>query len=554
MPLIQEDKNLLKVSNLNISFNENCVVENVSFTLNAKQTLALVGESGSGKSVTAHALLKLLPPNAKTSGEVQYAPFAPHNLLASKDALLRQIRGNHISMIFQEPMTALNPLHTIEKQISEVLALHQGLQGSKAQKRCLELLEMVEILDAKNFLRRLPHELSGGQRQRILIAMALANKPQVLIADEPTTALDVTVAHKILNLLQKLQQELNMAILLISHDLNLVKKVSDHVCVMQQGKIKEAGSCAAIFAAPKHIYTKQLLAAEPSGDPVPVKSKQILLQVDNLQVIFGQEKTPKWLNFLLKPKKPVLAIDNLSFSLKSGQTLGIVGESGSGKSTLALAILRLLPSFGLIEFDGINLTNLKPNQMRPIRKQLQVVFQDPFGSLSPRLTIEQIVGEGLEVHQIGTKNERTNMVCQALAEVGIEPNMAERFAHEFSGGQRQRIAIARALVLKPKLIILDEPTSALDRTIACQIIDLLRNLQQKHHLTYIFISHDLAVIKALSHQLLVLKNGQLIEAGSAAQIFKQPKHSYTKELLKASFVFSSFFGKGSTKPFLSWVL
>jgi len=535
MHSIPEAKYLLKVKNLFVNFAYTQAVIGASFTIHKGQTIALVGESGSGKSVTAHAILKLLPNNAKVSGIIEY-PSVSSNLLAEPINKIRQIRGNKIAMIFQEPMTSLNPLHNIERQISEVLNLHQGLQGKSAQTKCLELLETVEITNAKNRLKALPHELSGGQRQRVMIAMALANNPQLLIADEPTTALDVTVTQKILTLLKKIQNELNMAILLISHDLNLVKRVSDFVCVMNDGKIIEQNSTKQIFIDPKHFYTKQLLNSEAKGSPANNPPQNKLLKVNNLNVQFGKQNTNKFTQLFTKPKPIIYAVNNVSFSLKTGQTLGIVGESGSGKSTLALAILRLITSSGEINFNGININQLNQTQMRKIRKQLQVVFQDPYGSLSPRLTVTQIIGEGLNIHQIGNSSQREQIIDEILLEVGINPITKFRYPHEFSGGQRQRIAIARALILKPKLIILDEPTSALDRTVQTQIIDLLRNLQQKYKITFIFISHDLAVIKALSHDLLVLHKGKVIEYGNAKNIFANPKHPNTKELINAAFI------------------
>jgi len=542
MPLTPEDNPILSVQNLHIAFNQISVVKGVNFAIYPKQTLALVGESGSGKSITAHAILRLLPANASYWGKALHHQSndnnlanhqSPTDLLTIAAQPLRRIRGNNISMIFQEPMTSLNPLHNIEKQISEVLHLHQGLQGKQAQNRCLELLDMVEISAAKERLKSLPHELSGGQRQRVMIAMALANNPKLLIADEPTTALDVTIAQKILHLLQNLQNELGMSLLLISHDLNIVRTISHHVCVMQAGKIVEQNSTKHLFDNPKHPYTQKLLAAEPCGKPAPYQSKASeIIKVDNLKVWFNQ---PQRFDFLTAKKPLIKAVDDISFSIQAGKTLGIVGESGSGKSTLGLAILRLINSSGKITFNQENIHHFNDKKLRPIRKQLQVVFQDPFGSLSPRLAIGQIVGEGLDIHQIGSKDQRKKLVREALTEVGIDPDTYARYPHEFSGGQRQRIAIARALVLKPKLIILDEPTSALDRTVQSQIVDLLRNLQIKHQLTYIFISHDLAVIKALSHDLLVIQNGKIIESGAANKLFDCPQHPYTKQLLQASF-------------------
>jgi len=535
MHLTQEANFLLKVANLAISFDQTPATMDVNFTIHHGQTLALVGESGSGKSITAHAILKLLPSNAHVSGKVAYANFSD-NLLLEPLSKMRQIRGNKIAMIFQEPMTSLNPLHNIERQISEVLNLHQGLQGKYAQQKCLELLEMVEINNARQRLKTLPHELSGGERQRVMIAMALANNPEILIADEPTTALDVTTAQKVLTLLKNLQHKLNMAILLISHDLNLVKRVSDYVCVMNNGTIVEQNNTKAIFLNPCHVYSKKLINSKPQGLPANIKNHEQLLTVSNFNVTFGGQSTHKLMKLFSTPKPLICALNNVNFKVHAGQTLGIVGESGSGKSTLALAILRLISSSGEIDFAGVNLNNLKQNQMRSMRKQLQVVFQDPFGSLSPRLTVAQIVGEGLDIHNIGNKKERAQMIDNALLEVGIDPATKMRYPHEFSGGQRQRIAIARALILKPKLIILDEPTSALDRTVQSQIIDLLRTLQKQRGLTFIFISHDLAVIRALSHDVLVMLKGQIVEYGASMQIFANPKHPYTQQLIDASFL------------------
>jgi len=525
---------LLKIENLAVDFIENGqarrVIDDVSFEIKKGETLALVGESGSGKSVTAHSILRLLPyPLARhPSGRIYYGG---QDLLKMPEADLRKIRGNKISMIFQEPMTSLNPLHSIEKQIGEVLALHKGLNAREANEKVLSLLEQVGIREPHKRLKALPHELSGGQRQRVMIAMALANEPELLIADEPTTALDVTVQHKILDLLQDLQQQTQLSLLLISHDLNLVRRIAQRVCVMHRGHLVEQGSTAQLFTAPQHAHTKELLGAEPSGEPVLNPAADTLIKVDNLRVWFAIKK-----GVLRRTADYIKAVDAVDFSLQKGQTLGVVGESGSGKSTLGLAILRLLQSQGAIEFNGKRLDLLKQSQMRPLRRQLQVVFQDPYGSLSPRLSVAQIVGEGLTIHRIGSVEEREQAIINALMEVGLDPDTRHRYPHEFSGGQRQRIAIARALVLKPELIILDEPTSALDRTVQRQVVELLRNLQIKYQLTYLFISHDLAVVKALSHQLLVLKQGKVIEQGAAKSIFENPQQDYTQQLLKAAFM------------------
>jgi len=526
--------NLIEVRDLAVEFGTgdraHRVVEGVSFDIKRGETLALVGESGSGKSVTAHSILRLLPyPLARhPAGSISYSG---QNLLELSEKTIRHIRGNRIAMIFQEPMTSLNPLHSIEKQINEILGIHKGLTGKVATKRTLELLEMVGIPEPHKRLKALPHELSGGQRQRVMIAMALANEPELLIADEPTTALDVTVQLKILELLKELQARLGMALLLISHDLNLVRRIAHRVCVMQKGCIVEQASCEELFRAPQHPYTRELLAAEPSGLPASNEIGPPLLQVDNLKVWFPIKK-----GLLRRTVDHVKAVDGIHFSLPQGQTLGIVGESGSGKSTLGLAILRLIASQGGIRFEGQQLDALSQPQVRPLRREMQVVFQDPFGSLSPRMSVSQIVGEGLRIHKIGTEQEQEQAIIEALKEVGLDPDTRHRYPHEFSGGQRQRIAIARALVLKPRLILLDEPTSALDRTVQRQVVELLRNLQSKYNLTYLFISHDLAVVKALSHQLMVIKHGQVVEQGDARSIFAVPQHPYTRQLLEAAFL------------------
>ena len=525
---------LIEVRDLAVEFvtgeRKERVVEGVSFSIKRGETLALVGESGSGKSVTAHSILRLLPyPLARhPNGSIHYAG---EDLLTLDENRLRGIRGNRIAMVFQEPMTSLNPLHSIEKQINEVLALHKGLSGKAATERTLELLDLVGIPEPHKRLKAYPHELSGGQRQRVVIAMALANEPELLIADEPTTALDVTVQLKILELLKELQANLGMALLLISHDLNLVRRIAHRVCVMQSGKIVEQASCEKLFRAPQHPYTQELLGAEPSGDPVAVAAGPPLLEVDNLRVWFPIKK-----GFLRRTVDHVKAVDGITFSLPQGHTLGIVGESGSGKSTLGLAILKLLGSQGAIRFQGQALQDLSQHSVRPLRRQMQVVFQDPFGSLSPRMSVGQIVGEGLHIHRMGTREEQEQAIIDALVEVDLDPETRHRYPHEFSGGQRQRIAIARALVLKPALILLDEPTSALDRTVQRQVVELLRSLQVKYNLTYLFISHDLAVVRALSHQLIVVKEGQVVEQGSAEQIFAAPQQIYTQQLLDAAFL------------------
>jgi microcin C transport system ATP-binding protein len=527
-------ENLIEIRDLAVEFSHGesrqRVVEGVSFDIRKGETLALVGESGSGKSVTAHSILRLLPyPLAShPAGQIL---FHGEDLLQADEKRMRAIRGNRIAMVFQEPMTSLNPLHTVGKQINEVLSIHKGLRGRAASARTLELLELVGIPNARERFRAYPHELSGGQRQRVMIAMALANEPELLIADEPTTALDVTVQLKILELLKDLQARLGMSLLLISHDLNLVRRVAHRACVMQRGRVVEQAPCEQLFRAPQHPYTQELLAAEPSGGPVDVEQRPPLLEVNDLRVWFPIKK-----GVMRRTVDHVKAVDGVSFSLPKGQTLGIVGESGSGKSTLGLAILRLIGSRGEIRFQGHELSSLSQRDVRPLRRQMQVVFQDPFGSLSPRMSVGQIIGEGLRIHRIGTAKEQEAAIIEALVEVGLDPDTRHRYPHEFSGGQRQRIAIARALVLKPALILLDEPTSALDRTVQRQVVELLRSLQQKYDLTYLFISHDLAVVRALSHQMMVVKQGQVVEQGVAGEIFAAPQHPYTQQLLESAFL------------------
>ena len=527
-------ENLIEIRDLAVEFSHGesrqRVVEGVSFDIRKGETLALVGESGSGKSVTAHSILRLLPyPLAShPAGQIL---FHGEDLLHADEKRMRAIRGNRIAMVFQEPMTSLNPLHTVGKQINEVLSIHKGLRGRAASARTLELLELVGIPNARERFRAYPHELSGGQRQRVMIAMALANEPELLIADEPTTALDVTVQLKILELLKDLQARLGMSLLLISHDLNLVRRVAHRACVMQRGRVVEQASCEQLFRAPQHPYTQELLAAEPSGGPVDVEQRPPLLEVNDLRVWFPIKK-----GVMRRTVDHVKAVDGVSFSLPKGQTLGIVGESGSGKSTLGLAILRLIGSRGEIRYQGHELSSLSQRDVRPLRRQMQVVFQDPFGSLSPRMSVGQIIGEGLRIHRIGTAKEQEAAIIEALVEVGLDPDTRHRYPHEFSGGQRQRIAIARALVLKPALILLDEPTSALDRTVQRQVVELLRSLQQKYDLTYLFISHDLAVVRALSHQMMVVKQGQVVEQGVAGEIFAAPQHPYTQQLLESAFL------------------
>ena len=535
----QENKaqQLLSIEDLSVEFLSGETVQravnNISFSILKGETLALVGESGSGKSVTAHSILRLLPyPLARhPSGKIMYQG---EDLLAATPEYLRHVRGNRIAMIFQEPMSSLNPLHTIEKQINEILILHKGMNAKQASVRTLELLKLVEIPNPAQRMNAYPHELSGGQRQRVMIAMALANEPQLLIADEPTTALDVTVQQTILELLSDLQERLGMSILLISHDLNLVRRVAHRVCVMRNGEIVEQAACAEIFRNPQHPYTQELLGAEPSGQPVAHSPSETLLETCDLRVWFPIKK-----GIFQRTADYIKAVDGVSFNLQRGQTLGVVGESGSGKSTLGLAILRLINSKGRILYAGQAIDSLSQKEVRPLRRDIQVVFQDPFGSLSPRMSVSDIIGEGLRIHKMGDAQQQEQAIIAALQEVGLDPETRHRYPHEFSGGQRQRIAIARALVLKPKLIVLDEPTSALDRTVQRQVVELLRNLQLKYNLTYVFISHDLAVVKALSHHLLVMRQGQVIEQGAAARIFAAPQHTYTQQLLAAAFINSS---------------
>jgi microcin C transport system ATP-binding protein len=518
---------LIEIRDLWIAFNGQPVVRNLSLDIQAGECLALVGESGSGKSVTANAILQLLPASAcHSQGSIRYRG---QEMLGAGDKTLRTIRGNRIAMIFQEPMTSLNPLHTVERQIGETLLVHRGLAGKAARARILELLELVGIVNPASRLKAYPHQLSGGQRQRVMIAMALACEPEVLIADEPTTALDVTVQRKILALLKSLQQRLGMALLLISHDLNLVRRIAQRVCVMRGGEIVEQAPCEQLFATPRHPYSRMLLDAEPAGEALPRDNREQVLEVRDLKVWYALGG-----GLLRKPWSHVKAVDKVSLTVQRGKTLGIVGESGSGKSTLGQAILRLIEAEGEIMFQGQALHGLTQKQMRPWRKKMQVVFQDPYGSLSPRLSVAQIIAEGLEVHQEVNARQCDEVVVHALREVGIDPDTRHRYPHEFSGGQRQRIAIARALVLKPALILLDEPTSALDRTVQKQVVALLRQLQERHGLTYLFISHDLAVIRALAHDIIVLKDGQVVEHGPSHDVFDAPRHPYTQELLVAS--------------------
>ena len=524
---------LLTVDNLEIAFAGEQglmpAVRRVSFSIEAGHTLALVGESGSGKSVTALSILRLLPPSAQVAGRIA---FKGEDLVAAPDRTLRRVRGNDISIIFQEPMTSLNPLHTVERQVGEILSVHRGMRRGAARARTLELLHDVGIPDPESRLASFPHQLSGGQRQRVMIAMALANEPDLLIADEPTTALDVTVQAQILTLLKSLQARLGMAMLFITHDLGIVRRMANSTCVMTQGEIVERGPTEAIFAAPRHAYTRKLLTAEPRGHPqAPATDAPVLLSAEALKVWFPIRR-----GLLRHTVGHVKAVDGVSFELKAGQTLGVVGESGSGKTTLGRALLRLVSSEGRIAFSGSDLQGRSWRAMRPLRKDMQIVFQDPFGSLSPRMPVGDIVAEGLAVHFPALDAaERMRRVRQALEEVGLDPAAIGRYPHEFSGGQRQRIAIARAMVLEPRLVVLDEPTSALDRSVQATVVDLLRDLQQRHNLTYLFISHDLRVVRALANDVLVMKDGKVVEAGTAEQIFATPRTDYTRALLAAAF-------------------
>jgi microcin C transport system ATP-binding protein len=527
---------LLSVRNLGVTFksggHEVRAVRDVSFDLDKGETLALVGESGSGKSVTALSILQLLPYPAASHPPESRIVFDGQDLVGAPAGVLEAIRGGRIAMVFQEPMTSLNPLHTIEKQIGETLFLHKRLGGPVARARTLELLRLVGLPNPEERLGAYPHQLSGGQRQRVMIAMALANEPDILIADEPTTALDVTIQAQILKLLKEMQARFGMAVLFITHDLGIVRRVADRVCVMTQGEIVEAGPVAEVFAHPRHPYTQRLLAAEPKGRPVHGAGEPpVLVAADALRVWFPIKR-----GVLRRTAGYVKAVDGIDVEVRAGETLGVVGESGSGKTTLGLAILRLLESQGRISYDGKRLDTLSGGAMRPLRRELQVVFQDPFSSLSPRLSVAQIVEEGLKVHGIGgSREERRRIIEAALREVGLDPESADRYPHEFSGGQRQRIAIARALVLKPKFLVLDEPTSALDMSVQAQIVDLLRELQERHGLAYLFISHDLKVVRALASHVIVMKDGKVVESGRAERIFEAPEHAYTRALMAAAF-------------------
>jgi microcin C transport system ATP-binding protein len=523
---------VLEVKDLNVTFQQDGrlieAVKHVSFSVDKGETVALVGESGSGKSVTALSTVGLLGDNATVSGSVTYGGT---QMVGATERALRRVRGNDISFIFQEPMTSLNPLHTIEKQLAESLALHQGLSGDKARARIIELLGKVGIRDATSRLGAYPHQLSGGQRQRVMIAMALANGPELLVADEPTTALDVTIQAQILDLLADLKRAEGLSLLFITHDLGIVRRIADRVCVMQGGEIVEQGPTAEIFANPQHPYTRKLLAAEQKGGPPPVPANTTeVVRTDNLRVWFPIQK-----GLLRKTVGHVKAVNDATLSVRAGETLGIVGESGSGKTTLALAILRLIGSTGKVTFLGKDIQSHSRAALRSIRREMQVVFQDPYGSLSPRMTVEEIIAEGLGVHGVDPGQNRTEMVASVMREVGLDPATMQRYPHEFSGGQRQRIAIARAMILRPKLVVLDEPTSALDMTVQVQIADLLRELQRKWGLAYIFISHDLRVIRAMAHKVMVMQAGDVVEAGDCEAVFTNPQSDYTKALMAAAF-------------------
>ena len=522
---------LVDVQDLTVSFRQDGqlvpAVKGVSFAVDKGETVALVGESGSGKSVTALSTVSLLGASAQVAGSVTYDG---QQMIGANDRMLRKVRGNDISFIFQEPMTSLNPLHTLEKQIRESLELHQGLTGDEARTRIVELMERVGIRDAESRLDAYPHQLSGGQRQRVMIAMALANKPDILIADEPTTALDVTIQAQILDLLAELKREEGMGLLFITHDLGIVQRIADRVCVMKDGEIVETGPTAEIFANPQHAYTRKLLGARAVGEPDPVPDNaRSLVETDALRVWFPIQR-----GFFKKTIGHVKAVNEASISVRAGETLGIVGESGSGKTTLALAIMRLIDSEGGIHFDGEDVNGWSTRQLRRRRADMQIVFQDPFGSLSPRMTCEQIIAEGLGVHGNPDGRPVRDLVAEVMTEVELNPETMDRYPHEFSGGQRQRIAIARAMILRPKLVVLDEPTSALDMTVQVQIVDLLRRLQVKYGLAYLFISHDLNVVRAMSHRVLVMKQGDVIETGEAQALFDAPQTEYAKTLLHAA--------------------
>jgi len=529
---------LLEIRNLSVTFigrggaNPVEAVKNVSFPLDRGETLALVGESGSGKSVTALSILQLLPYPVAVHGTESSVRFDGEELVGAPPERLRRVRGNRIAMVFQEPMTSLNPLHTLERQIAETLLIHKHMNAAAARERTLELLRLVGLPDAESRLGAYPHQLSGGQRQRVMIAMAIANEPDILIADEPTTALDVTIQAHILQLLKDLRDRFGMALLLITHDLTIVRKMADQVCIMTSGEIVEAGPTTGIFAHPRHPYTRRLLAAEPKGRAAPADpAAPELIEGQDVKVWFPIRR-----GVLRRVGGYVKAVDGVSLAVRRGTTLGVVGESGSGKTTLGLALLRLTEAQGRIRFAERDIAALGQRQLRPLRREMQVVFQDPFSSLSPRLSVAQIVEEGLKVHRLAESAvERRRLIETALVEVGLDPQAAERYPHEFSGGQRQRIAIARALVLKPRFVVLDEPTSALDMSVQAQIVELLRELQTRHGLAYLFISHDLRVVRALAHEILVMKDGKIVEAGPTDRVMTAPEHPYTRALMAAAF-------------------
>ena len=523
---------LLNVKNLNVRFRQDGevthAVRNVSFQVHKGETVALVGESGSGKSVTALSTVQLLGDSAYVDGSITYDGA---EMVGASETDLRRVRGNDISFIFQEPMTSLNPLHTLEKQLAESIELHQGLRGPALTDKIIQLLNQVGIRDAESRLGAYPHQLSGGQRQRVMIAMALANGPELLIADEPTTALDVTIQAQILDLLADLKQREKMSLLFITHDLTIVRKIADRVCVMKDGEIVEAGPTTEIFANPQHPYTQMLLAAESTGTPLPVPAgAPVVLETNAAKIWF-----PIHRGLLKRTVGHIKAVNDATLTVRAGETVGVVGESGSGKTTLALAIMRLIKSEGQIRFQGQDIDGLNQKQMRPLRTDMQIVFQDPYGSLSPRMTVAQIIAEGLTIHDIDPSRDRREMVAEIMGEVGLDSALMDRYPHEFSGGQRQRIAIARAMILRPKLLVLDEPTSALDMTVQVQIVELLRDLQQKYQLAYLFISHDLKVVRALSHKVMVMKQGDVVEAGDADAIFDAPQTDYTRALMAAAF-------------------
>jgi len=534
---LDESQPLLAVEDLSVAFRsregETRAVDGIGFTIRRGETVALVGESGSGKSVTALAILRLLDGAVRQEGRIL---FKGRDLAGLPERAMRDVRGADITMVFQEPMTSLNPLHTIERQIGEVLGLHRGLTGKAAKRRILELLDLVGLRDAESRMGAYPHELSGGQRQRVMIAMALACEPDLLVADEPTTALDVTVQAQILALLADLQKRLGMAMLFITHDLGIVERIADRVCVMLKGQIVEAGETRAVFANPQHAYTQRLIASEPKGraNPIPPDAAP-LLEAGPLKVWF-----PLKAGLLRLVVGHVKAVDGVSLRVRAGETVGVVGESGSGKTTLGLALLRLTASEGPIVFLGKAIDGFGVAQMRPLRKDMQVVFQDPYGSLSPRMSVADIVAEGLVVQgAVRSRAERRAVVSKALADVGLDPAAMDRYPHEFSGGQRQRIAIARAIVLNPRFVVLDEPTSALDRSVQAQIVTLLRDLQRERGLAYLFISHDLKVVRALANYVMVMQNGRVVEEGPAETIFSDPQTAYTRALFKAAFALDS---------------